>query len=154
MEQANETSPGDSRPSRNMARGGQTSGDGFARQVINDLSTSTWAFSVLACVLETGLLEALCESHSLADLSHRSGIPAPLVEGMLDVLVALGLLLRADDGYSSTPDLLPLLQAPGISAAFWPAAPSRYQSGAKQFCGRRIREELGRFCFFCWLAPG
>lgn len=99
-----------------MARGGQASGDGLARQVINDLSTSTWAFSVLACALETGLLEALSQSHSLADLSHRSGIAAPLVEGMLDVLVALGLLLRTADGYSSTPDLLPLLQAPARDA--------------------------------------
>jgi len=95
-----------------MARGGQTSGDGLARQVINDLSTSTWAFSVLAAALETGLLEALGEARSLADLSHRSGIPAPLVEVMLDVLVALGFLLRTDEGYRSTSDLLPLLQAP------------------------------------------
>jgi 2-polyprenyl-3-methyl-5-hydroxy-6-metoxy-1,4-benzoquinol methylase len=116
MEQAHETRPGASRPSRNMARGGQTSGDGFVRQVINDLSTSTWAFSVLACALETGLLEALSESRSLVDLSHRSGIPAPLVEGMLDVLVALGFLLRTADGYSSTPDLLPLLLSPARDA--------------------------------------
>jgi len=112
MEQANETSAGDSRLTRNIGRGGQTSGDASARQVINDLSSSVWAFSALACALEAGLLEALSESRSLTDLSHRSGIAAPLVEGMLDVLVSLGLLLRAGDVYSSTSDLLPLLQSP------------------------------------------
>ncbi len=112
MEQANETSGGDSVSTRNMARGGQTSGGASARQMINDLSSSVWAFSALACALETGLLEALGESRSLADLSHRSGIPTPLVEGMLDVLVALGLLQRDGDVYSGVPDLLPLLQVP------------------------------------------
>lgn len=112
MEQANETSAGVPSPIRNIARGGQASGDASARQVINDLSSSVWAFSALACALEAGLLEALSESRSLTDLSHRSDIAAPLVEGMLDVLVSLGLLLRAGDVYSSTPDLLPLLQAP------------------------------------------
>jgi SAM-dependent methyltransferase len=116
MEQANETSAGDSKPIRTRAQGGQTSGDASARQVINDLSSSVWAFSALACALEAGLLEALSESRSLADLSHRSGIAAPLVEGVLDVLVSLGLLLRAGDVYSSTPDLLPLLQSPARDA--------------------------------------
>jgi 2-hydroxy-4-(methylsulfanyl)butanoate S-methyltransferase len=112
MEQTNEARGGDSRPVRNIARGGQANGDASARQVITDLSSSVWAFSALACALEAGLLEALSEARSLTDLGQRSGIPACLVEGLLDVLVALGLLLRAGDGYSSTPDLLPLLQAP------------------------------------------
>src|SRR6266581_8963925 len=116
MEQANETSGGDSVSTRNMARGGQTSGGASARQVINNLSSSVWAFSALACALEAGLLEALSESRSLADLSHRSGVAAPLVEGVLDVLVSLGLLLRAGDVYSSTSDLLPLLQSPARDA--------------------------------------
>src|SRR5579859_4090297 len=112
MEQANETHSGDSNPVRNIARGGQTSGDAPARHVITNLSSSVWAFSALACALEAGLLEALSEARSLADLSQRSGIQACLVEGLLDVLVSLGLLLRAGDVYSSTQDLLQLLQAP------------------------------------------
>ena len=116
MEQANETHSGDSRPVKNIARGVQVSGDASARQVITDLSSSVWAFSALACALETGLLEALSETHRLTDLGQRSGIPACLVEGLLDVLVSLGFLLRTDDGYSSTPDLLPLLQTPARDA--------------------------------------
>src|SRR5260370_5788568 len=112
MEQANETSGGDSLSTRNMARGGQTSGGASARQVINDLNSSVGAFSALACALETGLLEALSESRSLADLSHQSGIPTPLVEGILDVLVVLGLLQRGGDVFRVAPRLRPQLHAP------------------------------------------
>jgi SAM-dependent methyltransferase len=95
-----------------MEQANETSGRASARQVINDLISSVGAFSALACALETGLLEALSESRSLADLSHQSGIPTSLVEGMLDVLVASGLLQRDDNVYRAPPDLLPLLQAP------------------------------------------
>ncbi len=95
-----------------MEQANETSGRASARQVINDLISSVGAFSALTCALETGLLEALSESRSLADLSHQSGIPTSLVEGMLDVLVASGLLQRDDNAYRAAPDLLPLLQAP------------------------------------------
>jgi hypothetical protein len=116
MEWTNEACGGDSRPIRTTARGGQSSGDVSVRQVINDLNSSVWAFSALACALEAELLESLSEARSLTDLSHRSGIPTSLVEGVLDVLVAVGLLLRSGDVYSSTPGLLPLLQAPARDA--------------------------------------
>jgi 2-polyprenyl-3-methyl-5-hydroxy-6-metoxy-1,4-benzoquinol methylase len=116
MEQANEVRGGDSSPISTIARHDQARGDTSARQVITDLSSSVWAFSALACALEAGLLEALSEAHSRTDLGQRSGIPVRLVEGLLDVLVSLGLLLRTDDGYSSTPELLPLLQAPARDA--------------------------------------
>jgi hypothetical protein len=112
MERANKARGGDSRPIRTIARGGQSSGEASARKVITDLSSSVWAFSALACALEAGLLEALSEARPLTDLGQWSGIPDRLVEGLLDVLVSLGLLLHTGDRYSSTPDLLPLLQAP------------------------------------------
>jgi len=94
----------------------QTGGTPPAHQVIDDLSTSAWAFAALASALEGGLLEALTEARSLDDLSTRSGIPSSLVEGMFDVLVAVGLLSRVGESYSSAPDLLPLLQKPAKDA--------------------------------------
>src|SRR5260370_31591239 len=112
MEQANETSGSDSLSTRNMARGGQTSGGASARQVINDLISSVGAFSALACALETGLLEALSESRSLADLSHQSGIPTSLVVVMLDVPVTSALLPLDDTADPASPDLLRLSQPP------------------------------------------
>jgi len=112
MDQANEASGGDTVSTGSTARGGQTSGGASARQVINNLISSVGAFSALACAFEAGLLDALGESRSLADLSHRSGIPTSLVEAVLDVLVTVDLLQRDGDVYSSAQSLLPLLQAP------------------------------------------
>jgi predicted O-methyltransferase YrrM len=90
----------------------QTGGTPPAIKVINDLSTSAWAFAALASALEVGLLEELTETRGLDDLSARSGISSSLAEGILDVLVASGLLSRVGDSYSSAPGLLPLLQKP------------------------------------------
>src|SRR5260370_12362047 len=116
MELANETSGSDSLSTRNMARGGQTSGGASARQVINDLNSSVGAFSAVACALETGLLDALSESRSLADLSHQSGISTPLVEGILDVLVLLRLLQRGGGVANAPPRLPPPLPPPSHSS--------------------------------------
>ena len=87
-----------------------------AQKIIEDLSTSVWVFAALTSALEVGLLEELTETRSLDDLSTRSGISSPVVEGMLDVLVAIGLLSRVGESYSSAPDLLPVLQKPATDA--------------------------------------
>ncbi len=112
MTQANGTSGSDSVPVGNTTKSGQASGGTSARQVINNLISSAGAFSALVCTFEAGLLDALSEPRSLADLSHQSGIPTSLVEAMLDVLVTVDLLQRNGDIYSSAPSLLPLLQPP------------------------------------------
>lgn len=83
-----------------------------AQQIITSLSASVWAFSTLAGALEAGVLEKLTEPRSLAELSQQSGLQISLIEGMLDLLVVLGLLQRDGNLYRSTPDLLPLLQTP------------------------------------------
>lgn len=93
-------------------KGEQMSKGSSVLQIINDLSESVWAFSVLASVLETGLLEALPSSQNLTELSRESGIPVSLVEGLLDVLVALDLLQREGEVYSCTSNLQPFLQPP------------------------------------------
>lgn len=85
-----------------------------ARQVIDHLSTAFWAYSTLASALEAGLLETIQDTSSIASLSQHSGIPAPLVECMLDVLVALGLLQRDGEKYRAVSDLLPLLQVQSL----------------------------------------
>jgi SAM-dependent methyltransferase len=81
-----------------------------AQQILTSLSTSVWAFSTLAAALEAGVLELLTDSRSLGELSRLSGVQPPLIEGMLDLLVAVGLLQRDGDHYRCAPDFLPLLQ--------------------------------------------
>ncbi len=82
------------------------------RQLFADLSTSVWAFATLACAAEAGLLDLLTEPRSLADLSKRTGVEVALVERVLDVLVALGLVRRDGDVFAGVPAVLPLLHAP------------------------------------------
>src|SRR4051794_36137466 len=83
------------------------------RQLVNDLSSSVWAFSTLTCAVEAGLLEPLAEPRSAAYISEHTGAALALVEGILDVLVALGLVRREGDTFASEPGLLPLLHSPG-----------------------------------------
>jgi SAM-dependent methyltransferase len=59
------------------------------------------------------MLERLTHPRSLAALSQHSALEPSVIEGLLDVLVALDLLEREGDLYRSTVDLLPQLQTPG-----------------------------------------
>jgi hypothetical protein len=80
--------------------------------LVAELSASAWALASLDACLESGLLECLTEPHSPAELSERTGVPAPLVEALLDLLVALGLVRRADDAFTAASGLQPLLTPP------------------------------------------
>jgi 2-polyprenyl-3-methyl-5-hydroxy-6-metoxy-1,4-benzoquinol methylase len=81
------------------------------RQVVNDLSSSVWAFSTLTCAVEVGVLELLTEPRTVTFLSERTGAAPALVECILDVLVPLGLVRREGDTFVSEPGLLPLLHS-------------------------------------------
>jgi 2-hydroxy-4-(methylsulfanyl)butanoate S-methyltransferase len=80
-----------------------------ARRTIDELSQSVWAFATLAAALEVGLLELLAEPQELGGIGAQSGLDPSLVEGMLDVLVALGLVRRNGQVVVSAPGLAPLL---------------------------------------------
>jgi SAM-dependent methyltransferase len=80
--------------------------------LIADLSASAWALASIDACLEAGLLESLTEPHSPAELSVRTGVPAALVEALLDLLVALGLVTRVGEAFTAAPGLQPLLTPP------------------------------------------
>jgi precorrin-6B methylase 2 len=80
-----------------------------ARRVIDELSSSVWAFAALTAALEAGLLELLAEPQDLGATSARSGLDPSLAEGILDVLVALGLAHRNGQVVVAAPGLAPLL---------------------------------------------
>jgi predicted O-methyltransferase YrrM len=79
------------------------------RKLVDDLSTSVWAFSTLSAAAEAGLLEPLAEPCTPTYLSEHSGVPVALVERILDVLVALGLARREGDRFAGEGGLVPLL---------------------------------------------
>jgi predicted O-methyltransferase YrrM len=79
-----------------------------ARRVVDELSSSVWAFAALTAALEAGLLDLLAEPQQLGATSARSGLDPSLAEGILDVLVALRLAHR-DGQVVVAPGLAPLL---------------------------------------------
>ena len=83
-----------------------------ARQIIEKLSGSVWAFSALCYAAETGILEQLNEPRTLSYVSERGGVPISLVECVLDVLVALNLAQSEGDIVTADKGLLPLVTPP------------------------------------------
>jgi SAM-dependent methyltransferase len=76
------------------------------RQRILKLSTSVWAFAALSFALEAGILDELSTPTTAGQISHRTGIPEELVNGVLDVLVALGLGTADEHDFVASPDLV------------------------------------------------
>src|SRR4030095_7803940 len=80
-----------------------------ARRVIDELSSSVWAFATLTAALEAGLLEQLADPRELGAISVRSGLDPSLTEGILDVVAALGLVRRDGQRFVAAPRLTPPL---------------------------------------------
>jgi 2-polyprenyl-3-methyl-5-hydroxy-6-metoxy-1,4-benzoquinol methylase len=78
---------------------------GQVRRFIWELEASTLALSALSSALEAGILDHLAAPQALPEISQRTGVPAPLVEGLLDVLVGLRLVRRAGDEFVCEPGL-------------------------------------------------
>jgi hypothetical protein len=80
-----------------------------ARRTIDDLSQSVWAFATLTTALEAGLLDQLAEPQELGAISAHLGLDPSLAEGILEVVVALGLAHRVGQLFAAAPRLRPLL---------------------------------------------
>ena len=80
--------------------------------VVRNLGTSVWAFSALSSAVEAGLLDYLTEPRTSSYIGEQTGTPAALVERVLDIMAALGLVRREGDVFASEPGLLPSLQSP------------------------------------------
>jgi predicted O-methyltransferase YrrM len=112
--------------------------------MIGQLTASVWAYSVLTGAMEAGVLDLLLQPMSAADLAARCGLDQTLLERMLDVLVALGLVRREGDTFVIADGLVPLLRAPVAREAYF----SVWRSESLQSCSfvQRARDHT--------LAPG
>lgn len=79
------------------------------QQVVGQLGASVWAFNALRAAQESGLLALLSEPRDLAWLAERTGIVPDLLATLLDVLAAVGLVVRDGDRFAAAPGLVPLL---------------------------------------------
>ncbi|MBD0274364.1 MAG: hypothetical protein ICV73_20825, partial [Acetobacteraceae bacterium] len=86
------------------------------------LEEALWTANALAVALETGLLADLASPLGVGGASGRTGLPAPVAEAVLDVLVGLGFATReADAGrdvFRAGAGVQALLARPAVNASF------------------------------------
>src|SRR6266567_9151436 len=75
------------------------------RQVVGELAGATWTLAVLGFAFETGLVEEMGEPATTAALAGRTSLPAPLVEPVLDLLAATGLVRKEGPAFVAEPGL-------------------------------------------------
>jgi SAM-dependent methyltransferase len=85
--------------------GAASPGPQEVRQRILELSTSVWAFAALSFALEAGILDEHSTPRTAGQISQRTGIAEGLVNGVLDVLDALGLGSADERGFVASPGL-------------------------------------------------
>lgn len=85
------------------------------------LEEALWAVHAVAAALETGLLAGLASPLRTGEAAGRTGLPAPVAEAVLDVLVGLGFATReADAGgdvFRAGPGVQALLAGPVAGAS-------------------------------------
>ncbi|HYW26983.1 MAG TPA: acyl-CoA dehydrogenase family protein [Terriglobales bacterium] len=112
-----------------------------AQRTIAELTDSWWAFTVLVSALECGLIDQLRVPTTPSDAGERLGAPVRLVEEMLDVLAATGLVRRDGEHFAVTDGLESLLGAAPIRTAIQSEALSAVLQGG----GFLDRARRGRF---------
>jgi len=74
---------------------------------ISDLSTSAWAYAGLSAAFELGIVRALDEPATADAIGELLDLEPALVADLLEVLIALGAVERADGLYAVTPAFEP-----------------------------------------------
>jgi SAM-dependent methyltransferase len=88
-----------------------------AQRTIAQLTDSWWAFTVLVSSLESGLVDQFRVPTTPGEAAERLGAPVQLVEEMLGVLTATGLVRRDGERFAVADGLESLLNASPLRAA-------------------------------------
>jgi precorrin-6B methylase 2 len=72
---------------------------------LGQLAAGVWGVAVVTACAELGILDSLDGPARPDVVAARADVSPALAEGLLDVLVALGLAKRRDDGYLAAPEL-------------------------------------------------
>jgi hypothetical protein len=85
-----------------------------ANRLMEELTVSSWGMTALAVCLETGILDHLGEEPAaVPELAAAAGVQEGLVESLLEVVAALGIICRSEDRFSADPELAHLVRGPG-----------------------------------------
>jgi SAM-dependent methyltransferase len=83
------------------------------QKVLAGLAESAWALNAFGTAAERGLLSALVEPRTAAELARQTALPPHAVQSMLEVLTALGLLQARGGAFAASEGLAALLKADG-----------------------------------------
>src|SRR5262245_50527849 len=110
-----------------------------AQRTISELTEGWWAFTVFASALESGLLDELLTPATADEAACRLGAPPPLVDEMLQVLVAAGLVRRMGERFALSDGLETILTAGPLRTAMASEARSTMLQGDRFFDRSRQR---------------
>jgi hypothetical protein len=111
------------------------------RQVVAELAGAAWTLAALAFALETGLVDAIGEPATAADVGRRIDLPVPLVGAVLDVIRTTGLVRREGQAYVAEPGLVRCLEGP--PRALLQAEIRSHQLQALHLAGSGRRRDVG-----------
>jgi predicted O-methyltransferase YrrM len=72
---------------------------GDLEQRVSELTDGAWALAALSTAFERGVVRALEDGGDAGAIAQRTGVPRPLVQRLLDVLVALGVAEMVGGAY-------------------------------------------------------
>ena len=110
-----------------------------AQRTISELTDGWWAFTVLASALESGLLDELLTPTTADEAACRLGAPPRLVDEMLQVLAATGLVRRLGERFAISDGLATILAAGPLRTAMASEARSTMRQGDRFFDRSRRR---------------
>jgi SAM-dependent methyltransferase len=84
-----------------------------ALAVLSRLDEAVWTAHALTAAAESGIIGALNTPMTPEELSKRLAMPAPILRGLLDLLVGLGLAIREGERFRASPALLPFTSPEG-----------------------------------------
>lgn len=112
-----------------------------AQRTIAELTESWWAFTVLASAFESRIIDQLRVAATPAEVSGRLGAPPRLIEEVLEVLSATGLVRREGERFAVSDGLESILDAGPLRTAVQSEALSTLLQGGSFFA----RSRRGRF---------
>jgi alkylation response protein AidB-like acyl-CoA dehydrogenase len=107
----------------------------MAQRTIAELTDGWWAFTVFASALESGLLDELRTPATAGEAAGRLDTPATLVDEMLQVLAATGLVRRQGERFAISDGLESILAGGPLRAAMASDARSAMLRGDRLFDG-------------------
>ena len=114
-----------------------------AQRTISELTEGWWAFTVFASALESGLLDQLLVPATADEAARRLDASPRLVDEMLQVLAAAGLVRRTGERFAVTDGLEAILTAGPLRTAVASMARSTLLQGERFFDRSRRRALAG-----------